>query len=462
MLSAMMRRLAFAVALAAALAGCKKEPSPSPSPPPAPPPAPAPPAPSADAGAADAAKALAAIIASCANTAGEVQVRRAGQEGWEPVATGSVFRAGDVVKTGPGGFARVEFIAGGGLEVEQNANVVIDTAPAKPAAAGSAATKAESRVSVESGVVRGFLPAAPAGAEPLGIVVKTGEGQETRLAAEAGEKPVAFRLTRGKVGTEVAVVKGELRLSSNQGAEKTVEKKMRKGQVVEVAQAGVGDVADLLDFPASVDPGIDARFRWSKGLAIRMSWRAVPRATGYRVQIARDLAFQGIESSEDVAGTESSFSPREEGVYTWRVASRDPDGRYGEYGFARRIFCEKEAPKDLLVGPTDGATVKFSDQPPPIAFTWQSAGDAQSYRLVIAKGRDLNAEPFLSRTTPEQRLEVENLAPGEYVWGVYVDDRRTPEPIFVKPRLLLLQKVARAKVKVPKALSDWGPAERAQ
>ena len=78
MLPTMRRRLVIGLALAAGLLGCKEKPAPAPGP---------------DAAAADTARALAAIVASCASAVGEVQVRRAGQADWEPVATGSVFRA---------------------------------------------------------------------------------------------------------------------------------------------------------------------------------------------------------------------------------------------------------------------------------------------------------------------------------------------------------------------------------
>jgi hypothetical protein len=434
----MFRRLALAAAVAATLAACTK---PEPAPPPAAPP---------DAGAGAAARALAAISASCADAVGEVQVRRSGQSDWQPVATGSVFRAGDVVRTGAGAFARIEFVAGGGLEIEENASVVIDAAPGRTE--GSGAPAAENRISVESGVVRGFLPAAAGGEAPLGLVIRSAEGEETRLAAGPGEKPASFRLTRGQKGTEVAVLKGEVSVNAGQGAEKVV----RSGQAVDVAQGGVGEVTELIDFPASADPGIDARFLWASDLVVRLVWRPVARASGYRVQLARDLAFQGIEKTLDVQGTAATFTPRAEGVYAWRVASRDAAGRLGEYGFARRIYFEKEQPRDLLVGPPDAQVVKYADQPTPIAFTWQSAGDARSYRLVIVKGRDLAADPYLALTTPGQRIEVAGLTAGEYVWGVYVDDRKTPEPIFVKPRALSVQLTAKPKVKVPRSITDWG------
>jgi hypothetical protein len=431
-----MRRL-LPVAVLLALAACKRSPPPAPAPP-------------ADAGAAEAAKSLATIIATCAAAEGEVQVRRAGQGEWQPVATGAVFRAGDVVKTGAAAFARVEFLAGGGLELEAEAEVVIDLVPpAAPAPAGAPEPAAESRVSVERGVVRGFMPAT-AGAAP--IVLRTAEGRDVRLAAAApGEKPVAVRLTRGSRGTEVAVTSGQVRVSGATG-----ETTLRRGQAADVAASGAGDVVELLEFPPSLEPGIDARFRYQGELAIRLAWKPVAGASGYRVQIARDLAFQAVEQAYEVAGTETTFLPRAEGVYAWRVATRDGAGRLGEYGFARRIYLEREQPQDLLVGPPDGQVMKYAEAPPPVEFTWQSAANAAAYRLVIATGPDLLAQKVMELETSGQRLEVVALEPGTYYWGVYVKDLRTPVPIFVRARQLVVQKVAKPKVKVPRALSEWG------
>ncbi len=423
----MRRLLLLAVAALVAAVGCRK------------PEAPAAPAP--DAGPGAAAKSLAAIVASCAAAEGDVQVRRAGQGEWTPIATGAVFRAGDVVRTGPGGFARVEFLAGGGLELEADAEVTIDLVPP---AAGAPEPQAGSRVSVERGVVRGFMPAR-ADAAPL--VLRTAEGRDVRLAAAPGEKPVAVRLTRGARGTEVAVTSGEVRVG---------ETKLRSGQAADVKAEGPADVVELLGFPASLEPGIDARFRWEPQLAVRMSWRPVAGAAGYRVQIAHDLAFQSVEQALDIDGTQTTLVPRAEGVYAWRVASRDASGRLGEYGFARRIYLEKEQPKDLLVGPSDGHVINFAEQLPAIEFTWQSSANAAAYRLVIARGPDLLAQKLMELETSGQKLEVVALEAGTYYWGVYVKDLKAPQPIFVKARQLVLQKVAKPKVKVPKAIKEWG------
>jgi len=431
----MMRGIRSAVqaaAVVAALASCQKQPKP-------------------EEAAGTAVQSLAAIVATCASAVGEVQVKRTGQSAWDPVATGATFRAGDEVRTGPLAFVRVEFLTGGGLELEEKASVIIDVAPPEKGAPDSSVAGHENRVAVKEGVVRGFLPQATEGVEPLGIVIQTADGSQTRLAAKAGEKPAAFRLTGSKKGTELAVTQGEARVLTAKG-----EKAIRRGQAVEVAQGEVSAPAELIDFPPSLEPGIDARFHFVPGLSVKLTWRAVPGAAGYRVQVARDLAFQGVDQVSEVGGTEFAFAPKGPGMNAWRVAARDASGRYGEYGFARRFYAEKDLPRDLLVAPEDGAVLKFTDVAPAISFSWESAGAAQKYRLVVASGPNLLEQKVMGAVAQGQRVELEGLGTGEYFWGVYVDDGKTPEPIFVKPRRLSLQKLAKPKVKVPKAISEWG------
>ncbi|HET6922749.1 MAG TPA: hypothetical protein VFI16_06345 [Anaeromyxobacteraceae bacterium] len=87
---------------------------------------------------------------------------------------------------------------------------------------------------------------------------------------------------------------------------------------------------------------------------------------------------------------------------------------------------------------------------------WESAGGARRYRLVVASGPNLLEQKVLASATQDQRVELEGLGAGTYHWGVFVDDARSPEPIFVKPRRLILLKAEKPKVKVPRAISEWG------
>jgi hypothetical protein len=391
-------------------------------------------------------QALAAIVATLGDATGEVQVRRAGQSAWTLVETGAAFRPGDEIRTGALAFARVEFLSGGGLELQENASVIIDVAAPK---GGDVAGAPETRVAVTGGEVQGFLP--EEGSTAAGVVIRGADGAETRLAAAPGKEPAAFRVSRGAKGTEVAMTRGEARFGSGGGA-----RALKRGQAIEMAGGAVSAPIELIDFPASADPGVDARFHFKPGIVIRISWRPVPAASGYRVQIGNDLAFQSIAVSKELTATELTYSPKAPGMNSWRVAARDKNGRYGEYGFARRFYTEKDPPRDLLIAPEDGAALRFTDEAPPVSFSWESAGAASSYRLVVAKGPDLLNQKIVSMTSEGQRVVLEGLDPGDLYWGVYVDDERVPEPIFVKPRRLLLDRVGAPKVTVPKALDQWG------
>lgn len=424
-----LRRLAIAMPLALlALSGCSRKPQ------------------DAKTDTDVATRALASIVATLGAANGDVQVRRAGQSTWSAVETGAALRAGDEVKTGPLSFARVEFLSGGGLELQESASVIVDVAPPGTAGGGS-----EARVSVTGGEVQGFLPEASKDAPAAGMVIRGADGAETRLAAEPGEQKAAFRLSRSEKGTELAMTQGKASVGTGKEA-----KALKRGQAVEMAGGAVSAPIELIDFPASVEPGVDARFHFKPGIAVRLSWRAVPEAAGYRIQVGHDLAFQAIAASKELTGTELIFSPKEPGMGCWRVAARDKNGRYGEYGFARRFYTEKDPPRDLLIGPEDGAALRFTDEAPAITFSWESAGAASSYRLVVARGPDLLNQKVVSMTSEGQRIQLEGLDPGNLYWGVYVDDDKAPEPIFVKPRRLVLERVDRPKVTVPKALDQWG------
>jgi hypothetical protein len=432
--------LALVLAAAATLAGCKKQEAP-----PAPPPV-------------ETARSLAAIVASCASAVGTVEVRRAGQATWEAVAPGSVFRVGDEVRTAPLSTARIEFLAGGGLELEEKADVFIDTAPPeRPASPGEAAPAAETRVAVKEGVVRGFLPeaASSTATSAVGLVIAVGDGKDVRLSAQTGGK-ATFRLSRKEQGTEVAVTAGKATLSGVAGA-----RALAAGQLAVASAAGVTEAVELIDFPQSVEPGIDARMHLVPDLVVRLAWKPVPGASAYRVQIARDLSFQRVDRSAIVDGTQLAFSPKEPGMYAWRVASVDGEKRQGEFGFARRVYCEEQPPLDLLVGPADGAVVRYTDALPTVTFTWASSGDVQKYRVVLASGPDLLEERVVSMIVEGQRAQLKLLEAGEYWWGVYQggihqDSEKPPQPIFSKPRRIYVVKVAKPRMDVPRSITRWG------
>ncbi len=280
---------------------------------------------------ADVASSLAAIVATCAAVVGDVEVKRAGGDGWTRVTTGAALRVGDRIRTLPGAFARVEFLSGNGIELEEGTTAVVDVAPV--ARAGGAVPPASERVEVHRGVARGFF-SEKAGVPVVPITIRTPGGKEARLAPAAAAAGVRFRLTASASGTEIAVTSGSASLAGTAG-----EVSLSAGKAVDLAGDGFGAQVALIGFPDSLQPTVDARVEIGPGLPVRLRWKRVDGATGYRVQIARDLSFREVVMARDVTDPAAAFELVGEGMYAWRVAARDADGHYGEYGFARRLYA---------------------------------------------------------------------------------------------------------------------------
>jgi hypothetical protein len=423
-----LRTAGAALAAAVALAACEKAPPPQ--------------------GTAQVAESLAAIVATCAAVVGDVEVRRAGKETWSPVTTGAVLRDGDAIRTGPGAFARVAFVSGNGIELEEGATAVVDVT-SRGAAAGGGGEEGTERVRLASGVARGFLADGASGAARA-LAIRTADGREARLSAAEGEQGVRFRLTATPAGTEIAVTAGAASVAGAEGAVSVAA-----GRAVDVGPAGVGAPVELIGFPRSLRPGVDARFALSPGLAVDLAWEDLPGASGYRVQVAKDLSFREVVLARDLAGTELRFAPAGEGMHAWRVAARDATGRHGEYGFARRVYVDAAPPRDLLLAPEPDAVVRGGARARPLRFAWTDEPKGRRYRVVIASGPELTERAVRSETVSGGTLELRDLEPGTYWWGVYVDDERR-DPLFVAPRRLVLPPRAPTRVKVQRTVSDWG------
>ncbi|QSQ18858.1 hypothetical protein JY651_26230 [Pyxidicoccus parkwayensis] len=385
---------------------------------------------------------LADLIATCASATGKVEVMRAGHAYWEPLEAGATFRSGDWVRTGPLATARIEFLGGGRIELDERSVVLVE----QPAAS-DAGVAAGALVAIESGGLRGVVPATRE-SEPAAIVVRTQEGALVALRSEEKGQPAEFRFMRTEQGPEIAVTRGRLALTSGKRS-RTLE----SGRALELAKGVDAPAYALPDFPPSLEPGVDARFQWAEGLRIQLAWGPMNEVHHYRVQVARDLGFTQLVASSVVAEPSLSFTPSEPGMFTWRVASRDDAGHLGEYGFARRIYVDKEGPEQFLVAPSDGHEAIAGD-PAGIVFAWQSMGGRPSYRLVIARDAKLSDVVFTQLGTAQQ-MKVSRLAVGEYYWGAYVDTE-PPVPLFQKPRKLVVLKPRKARLQAPRAIDRWG------
>jgi hypothetical protein len=356
-------------------------------------------------------EALAQIVATSAQTNGTVEVRRKGQVRWEKLDVGTTLRERDWVRTAASSTARVRFANGGFLDLGENTTVLVDTT-----------------ISVESGTVVGTADST----HPL--VVAAADGSQARIAATGGEH-VEFRLTPSATkGVEIAVTKGSLDVVTQDGT-----RTVNAGEATDLAEQHTNEIVKLLGFPKSLSPGVDARFLFAPKMKIPFTWAAVPNAAHYHLQVARDTDFYNLVSSADSATPNNSFSPDAEGMYAWRVAARDGSGRLGEWGFARRIYCENGEPTELLIAPRDGFTVEFPNKPPQVVFTWRPMGDVKKYRLVVSRAD--GDEGVVSTVTSAQQASVA-LDEGKYTWGIYAIRADGEDPIFLSLRQLTVKKLA--------------------
>lgn len=357
------------------------------------------------------------IVATFAEAAGTIEVRRQGQVRWERVAVGTTLRERDWVRSGPRSFARLRFTTRGFLDLSEGTTILIDKA-----------------ITVESGVVAGIVQ----GDQPLAIVAPDGS-KASLVAAADGE--AAFRLTpTASKALEIAVTKGNLTLSTTAG-----QRAVAAGEASDLAQNTTTEVVKLLGFPKSIAPGVDARFLFTAGMKIPLSWKAVPGASRYLVQVATDTEFHNLVVTAEPKDLGSSFPPNAEGIFAWRVAARDVNGRLGEFGFARRIYCENDEPRDLLIGPRDGFKIDFPNTPPAVQFSWRPQGEAKNYKLVIHRGVP-GIDPPITKTTTAQQLSV-TLDEGAYSWGIYAVKPDREDPIFLNLRQLTITKQAGPKIR---------------
>lgn len=135
---------------------------------------------------------------------------------------------------------------------------------------------------------------------------------------------------------------------------------------------------------------------------------ALPGATGYRLQIARDSSF--IEIVEDVQGSDPRFTldALDDGSYFAKVTAISTSGLEGlpsNVVFRRRL---------------NNVTASAGQSDDGFVFRWVAVGSGERrYRLQILQGDDPNRAPFVDEAgLSETSLSLSDLPAGTYRWRV--------------------------------------------
>ncbi len=368
---------------------------------------------------------LHSVVGTCAAAEGKVLVRRVGFLYWEPVAVGSAFRAGDWLRTEALSSARVEFIAGSGLDVGENTTVVVDAALLPTG-------REHPLVTVTDGATEFSVRSAQG---PIGL--KNPDGSVTEVDTE--EELLVFRVEREGDSAQLAVSSGSARVALQGRASRKVKARESVRMSRQLAEE---KAVQVLDSPILLDPAPDSRIAAS-AKRVRLTWEPVEGAVTYRYQVARDARFRRLANSGKTAKTAAELSLTVPGGYYWRVAARDAEGRMGEYGAPRRLVLES-GPLDLLLGPDNGAVLLVGEKRTAVTFSWKLYPETQRYRLAIGRKADLSDSLKVSHSVGN-RLEVPDLPLGTYFWGVWAEGEGAGEgaaqgtPLFSRPHKVTLK-----------------------
>jgi hypothetical protein len=251
--------------------------------------------------------------ASVTFAGGTVEVQRTGSLAWESARAGIDLRKGDRVRTRSGGSIEIVFDDGSHLTIKSDSLVLIDelSEDVRTREKSSAIRLLES--DVEANILR---PTARGSRFLIETPNATAQVNRARMDVRVRkDRQTEFTLQSG----DVTVRSGdrEIALGDNDNLAVTAP-----GQTVR------GKVAPA---PALRDP---PNLAWmvsrEPAVAVSLSWAAVPDARGYRVSVAGDRFFSNPAFAPVLAESPGyRISALPPGLYFWRVATVDRQGREG-------------------------------------------------------------------------------------------------------------------------------------
>lgn len=247
------------------------------------------------------------------------------------------------VATGDDSAAHIVFEDLSDLKLRENALLVIYGASAT---AARTARRDKVEVKLEEGTLQGGLAALDERANPKPLVVNTPSGQ-VDLLAKLAQVQVELTASIVSVYDGSATVKAQGRAVPVKGGQGTV---VEKGKRPERARP-------LPDAPAwaEEDPGLVAAVAGHEG-SWEAAWRPAERAATYRVELARDEAFnQLLYDAEVGAGvTRVRLAELGPGRYGVRVSTRDADKLESAPGKVRTLEVVALEPSRAVTAQPDG------------------------------------------------------------------------------------------------------------
>lgn len=320
------------------------------------------------------------------------------RSGAAALTAGSALPVGSALATGADGSALIRLADGSVLRLAARSRMVIDRARRFPAIdqVESGVRLDEGRVEVRANKVQagkpGFQVRTPQGV--LGV-----RGTEFRVSVQADAQLTTGEVLEGVVqavgGTAVEPVGDAAGRRLDAGFGTTIDGARQVAEPTPLLPA-----PDLRDLPAL-----------QERLVVRFPVPAVPGATGFRGQIARDATMQVVLADERTPGPELRFPDLDDGEYVLRLRAVDARGIEGRDALLPFRLKARPEPPVPTAPPPRGVTRGTR-----VSLAWTANPDAATYHLQVARdaafAQPVRDEPAVAAIG----FELDGLTPGDYVW----------------------------------------------
>ncbi len=308
---------------------------------------------------------------------GSVKVKPVGQFDWFSGDRSMVLRKGDLVRTGTGSAAEIQFFDGTVVHVRPDSLITIEETTEDPSSKARKVAWFISSGGATFQTARKNVPGSETKVSTPTVQGTVGEltSAEVRVA-EAGDSD--FRLFKGS---------GQVTTKSGQ----TVA--LARNEAIKVDASGrAGEKVALPGVPRLLAPSHQAEITYpnAANATTALVWEPVQRAVAYHVMLDYSAYFnRPMVDRRNIADTSVHLTSLSTGKYYWRVAAIDRNGEEGAFSdFARFTVA------------TAGAGGAGDGPPPPLVI--QTLEVRQS--ILQLKGR---TEPGASLTVNGQRVDVE-------------------------------------------------------
>lgn len=308
-----------------------------------------------------------------ASIEGSVQVKRAGTLEWMPASRALVLRQNDLVRTGSGAAAEIQFADGTVFNVRPDSLMTILESTQNPIS-----REQRTALAIQSGEAN-FQTAArnvPGSTTISTPTVRTTADRETSGNIQVAES--------GATGVRIFSGQGEAQTTRGQ----TIALASNQGVNIDAAGAA-GPTLSLPTVPQLTAPPNQAEAAYpdlAQGVTLLM-WNAVPGATAYRVMVDFGPSFaRPLYDRQSVRATQMELRALDAGSYYWKVAAIGDDGSEGSFSDLWRFTLSQAAPS-------------AAPPPPLVVETAELRGN-----VLHVRGR---TEPGASLSLNGVRLEVQ-------------------------------------------------------